>query len=55
MLQARNLGMFVDPKAPDRPWDIYLSLKTSGPHLPGGDPTGKEGVYLDRMILVPAA
>ena len=52
-LQARNLGMFLDPKTPDLPWDVYVSLKTSGPNLPFGDKQGKDGAYLDRLLLVP--
>jgi len=51
-IQIRPLIPFLNPDNPDHPWDIYLSLKTSGPGLPFGDKTGKDGIFLDRMILV---
>jgi len=51
-IQIRPLIPFLNPDKPNSAWDIYLSLKTSGAGLPFGDPSGEDGIYLDRMLLV---
>jgi len=50
-IQAR-LEMFHDPMDPGRQWDVYVSAKVDGPAYPHGDPKGRNGAYIDRVILV---
>lgn len=46
------LDMLHDPTRMDAQWDIYVSLKLTGPAYPHGKPDEKNAIYFDRMILV---
>jgi len=46
------LDMLHDPTRMDEQWDIYVSIKLTGPAYPHGRPDEKNALYFDRMILV---
>ena len=46
------LDMLHDPTRMHEQWDIYVSLKLTGPAYPHGRPTDKNAICFDRMILV---
>jgi len=46
------LDMLHDPTRMDEQWDIYVSLKLTGPAYPHGKPNEPNAIFVDRMILV---
>lgn len=46
---------FHEPQDMGREWDIYVSVKLDGPGYPHGSPQARDGVYIERLILVRAA
>ena len=46
------LDMLHDPTRMDAKWDIYVSLKLTGPTYQHGKPDEKNAIYFDRLILV---
>jgi len=49
-----HLEMLHDAADMDQQWDIYVSIKLTGPSYPHGDPDEKDAIYFDRMVLVRA-
>lgn len=47
-----ELGRFFDIDNPDKPWDMYVSLKFTGPAYDGT--AGKNRVYIDQLLLIEA-
>ncbi|OQA88659.1 MAG: hypothetical protein BWY31_00257 [Lentisphaerae bacterium ADurb.Bin242] len=47
-----DLGRFFDIDKPDKRWDMYVSLKFTGPAYNGT--TGKNRVYIDQLLLIEA-
>jgi len=48
----KPLGSLHDPQNMNQEWDLYVSVKVAGPSYPHGKPDEKDGLYLDRLILV---
>lgn len=49
---SQELGQFHDPTNMTQEWDLYVSIKLDGPAYPHGDANARNGVYIDRLILV---
>ena len=50
-IQKHLYGLY-DPARPDQQWDVYLSMKYTGPAYPFGESGEPNGLFMDRMILV---
>lgn len=50
-----RLEMFFDITDPDREWDVYVSLKFTGPAYPHGKESEKNALFLERIILIKVA
>lgn len=48
----QHLYALYDPANPDQEWEVWVSMKCTGPDYPHGNPNDPNGVYFDRMILV---
>jgi len=48
----QQLSMFHDPMNMTEEWDVYASVKVDGPDYPHGDANGRNGAYVERLILV---
>lgn len=46
------VGFAHDTARPDQQWDIYVSLKLTGPTYPHGGADDEDAVWVDRVILV---
>ncbi len=47
-----ELGRFFEIDNPDNPWDMYVSLKFTGPAYDGT--AGENRVYIDQLLLIEA-
>ncbi|MHB9024697.1 MAG: DUF4838 domain-containing protein [Armatimonadota bacterium] len=48
----KHLYTLYDPAHPDQEWQVYASMKFTGPDYPFGDPKDPNGLFIDRLILV---
>jgi len=48
-----HLWTEYDPRHPQQEWEVYVSMKATGPAYPHGQEGEPNGVWFDRMILVP--
>jgi len=48
----QHLYSLYEPDNPEQEWEVWVSMKFTGPAYPYGKPDEPNGVYFDRMILV---